>query len=53
MKIIKIISANKKNKHSTCNGKIIDKQYKSKIGHAMCIVEENGEIKTRHMVAIE
>lgn len=26
--------------------------YKSKIGHAMCIVEENGVRKTKHMVKI-
>ena len=53
MKIIKIISANKKTKRRYHQGAIAPDGYKSKIGYAEAIVEEDGKLKTKHMVKIE
>jgi hypothetical protein len=60
MKIIKVISENKKTRKVMIPderswGKRMTWQepmYKAKIGYAMCIVEEDGVQKTRHMVKL-
>lgn len=46
MKIIKIISENKKTKKNAIGG------YKAKIGYAEAIVEENEKLVTRHGVRV-
>lgn len=52
MKIVQIISANNKNKRVIQNRQAVGNLYKAKRGYAEAIVEENGVLKTRHMVKI-
>lgn len=52
MKIVQIISANNKTKRVIQNRQAVGNLYKAKIGYAEAIVEENGVLKTRHMVKI-
>lgn len=52
MKIVQIISENKKNKRVIQNRQQVGKLYKAKKGYAEAIVEENGILKTRHMVKL-
>lgn len=52
MKIVQIISANNKTKRVIQNRQAVGNLYKAKRGYAEAIVEENGVLKTRHMVKI-
>lgn len=48
MKIVTVISENKKRKRSSYDST----SFKSMRGHCEAIVEENGRLRTKHMIAI-
>lgn len=53
MKVIKVISENKKTKRRYPNGSKTADGFQAKIGYAEVIVEENGKLRTRHMVEVK
>lgn len=51
MKIVQLISENKKTRRKTgADGKPLSGLYSSKAGFYEAIVEENGKLKTKHLV---
>lgn len=52
MKIVQIISENKKNKRIIQNRQHVGNLYKARKGYAEAIVEINGKLVTKHMVKI-